>query len=230
MDVAVKNEAQILKRLKGKEGQIRTVERKPYQFVAFGEKPLTVPPIIVGTGPAGLFCGYMLAKAGYCPILLERGKEVHKRLADVERFWQDGILDPSSNVQFGEGGAGTFSDGKLTTTVKDPVGRQREVLRIFVEAGAPEDILYDAKPHIGTDILVKVVENLREQILARGGDIRFETQAESLLLEDGRAVGVVANGQPLYGGAVILAIGHSARDTFQALFLRRCPWKPKRLR
>lgn len=227
VEVSVKNEAQLLKRLKGRDGQIQAVEKRPYQFVQPGENPLTAPPIIVGTGPAGLFCGYMLAKAGYCPILLERGKEVHKRLADVERFWQDGILDPASNVQFGEGGAGTFSDGKLTTTVKDPCGRQREVLRIFVEAGAPKDILYDAKPHIGTDILVKVVEHLRGQILAWGGDIRFETQAESLLLEGGRAVGVVANGRPLYGGAVILAIGHSARDTFQTLFSQQVPMEAK---
>lgn len=227
VDVEVKNETQLLKRLKGKEGQIQAIEKKAYRFVELGDEPLTAPPIIVGTGPAGLFCGYMLARAGYRPILIERGKEVHKRLADVERFWKDGGLDPVSNVQFGEGGAGTFSDGKLTTTVKDPCGRQREVLRIFVEAGAPEDIQYDAKPHIGTDILVKVVENLRKQILAWGGEIRFETQAEALLLEEGRAVGVVANGQPLFGGAVILAIGHSARDTFQALFSQQVPMEAK---
>lgn len=227
VDVEVRNEARLLKRLNGKEGQIQTVEKKSYQFVQPGKTPLTAPPIIVGTGPAGLFCGYMLAKAGYRPVLLERGKEIHKRLADVERFWQDGILDPASNVQFGEGGAGTFSDGKLTTTVKDPCGRQREVLRIFVEAGAPEEILYDAKPHIGTDILVKVVKNLRNQILAWGGEIRFETQAESLLLEGGRTVGVVANGQPLLGGAVILAIGHSARDTFQTLLSQQVPMEAK---
>lgn len=227
VDVEVKNETQLLKRLKGKEGQIQAVEKKAYRFVELGDEPLTAPPIIVGTGPAGLFCGYMLARAGYRPILIERGKEVHKRLADVERFWKDGGLDPVSNVQFGEGGAGTFSDGKLTTTVKDPCGRQREVLRIFVEAGAPEDILYDAKPHIGTDILVKVVENLRKQILAWGGEICFETQAEALLLKEGRAVGVVANGQPLFGGAVILAIGHSARDTFQALFSQQVPMEAK---
>lgn len=227
VDVEIKNEAQLLKRLKGKEGQIQAVERKPYQFVRPGDKPLTAPPIIVGTGPAGLFCGYMLAKAGYRPILLERGKEVHKRLKDVERFWKDGVLDPASNVQFGEGGAGTFSDGKLTTTVKDPCGRQREVLRIFVEAGAPKEILYDAKPHIGTDILVKVVENLRKQILVWGGEIRFETRAEALIIEEGRIVGVSANGQSLYGGAVVLAIGHSARDTFQTLLSQQIPMEAK---
>lgn len=227
VDVETKNESQLIKRFKGKEGQIQAVSHKSYHFVEIGEKPLQAPPIIVGTGPAGLFCGYMLAKAGYRPILLERGKEVHKRLADVERFWKEGILDPSSNVQFGEGGAGTFSDGKLTTTVKDPCGRQREVLRIFVEAGAPEEILYDAKPHIGTDILIKVVENLRRQILTWGGEIRFETQAEALLIEEGCTVGVMADGKPLYGGAVILAIGHSARDTFQSLYAQTVPMEAK---
>ena len=112
VDVEVKNETQLLKRLKGKEGQIQAIEKKAYRFVELGDEPLTAPPIIVGTGPAGLFCGYMLARAGYRPILIERGKEVHKRLADVERFWKDGCLDPVSNVQFGEGGAGTFSDGR----------------------------------------------------------------------------------------------------------------------
>lgn len=227
VDVEMKDEAFLLRRLKGKEGQIQAVSSQSYRFAEIGAKPLQAPPIIVGTGPAGLFCGYMLAKAGYRPILLERGKEVHKRLADVERFWKDGIFNPSSNVQFGEGGAGTFSDGKLTTTVKDLCGRQREVLRIFVEAGAPEEILYDAKPHIGTDILIKVVENLRNQILTWGGEIRFETQAEALLIEEGRVVGVQANGQPLYGGAVVLAIGHSARDTFQSLFEQAVPMEAK---
>ncbi len=227
VDVETKNEAMLMKKFKGKEGQIQAVLNRSYHFVETGEKPLQAPPIIVGTGPAGLFCGYMLAKAGYRPILLERGKEVHKRLADVERFWKEGVLDPSSNVQFGEGGAGTFSDGKLTTTVKDFCGRQREVLRIFVEAGAPEEILYDAKPHIGTDILIKVVENLRKRILSWGGEIRFETQAEALLIEEGCAVGVMADGKPLYGQAVVLAIGHSARDTFQSLFAQAVPMEAK---
>lgn len=194
-------------------------------------------PIIVGTGPAGLFCGYMLAKAGFRPLLLERGREVHKRREDVERFWRDGVLDPGSNVQFGEGGAGTFSDGKLTTTVKDPKGRMREVLRIFVEAGAPEEILYEAKPHIGTDILIQVVENLRSQIIKWGGEVRFESQVTALLTEDDRAAeasaqsrritGVVANGEEIRGGAVVLAIGHSARDTFQMLHGLQVPMEAK---
>lgn len=202
-----------------------------------GERQPGDRPIIVGTGPAGLFCGYMLARAGYRPLLLERGKEVHKRQEDVERFWREGVLDPGSNVQFGEGGAGTFSDGKLTTTVKDPKGRMREVLRIFVEAGAPEAILYEAKPHIGTDILVRVIENLRRQIIEWGGEVRFESQVTGLLTEDRRTAGtamqdcqvagVAVNGEEIRGGAVVLAIGHSARDTFEMLHRMRIPMEAK---
>lgn len=202
-----------------------------------GELQLRDRPVIVGTGPAGLFCGYMLAKAGLRPLLLERGREVHKRREDVERFWREGVLEPDSNVQFGEGGAGTFSDGKLTTTVKDPKGRMREVLRIFVEAGAPEEILYEAKPHIGTDILIQVVENIRRRIVEWGGEVRFESQVTALLTEDDRAAeastlnrritGVVANGEEIRSGAVVLAIGHSARDTFQMLHELHVPMEAK---
>lgn len=215
VDVKVDEEQKIIKKCGQKNGQIQLVEEKAYEFP--GTLPAKVRPVIVGTGPAGLFCGYMLAKAGYRPILLERGREVHRRLADVERFWREGILDPVSNVQFGEGGAGTFSDGKLTTTVKDPKGRMREALRIFVEAGAPKEILYEAKPHLGTDILTDVVVNLRKEIEACGGEVRFESQATGLLIENGHVTGVEVNGAPLMSDAVILAIGHSARDTFQML-------------
>lgn len=248
VDVEVAEEQAVLRKLRGKNGQIQLVEEKTYRFPV-SEKPVreegrtaeeiaagkqTVPavsacerPVIVGTGPAGLFCGYMLAKAGYRPLLLERGKEVHKRHEDVERFWKDGVLDPGSNVQFGEGGAGTFSDGKLTTTVKDPKGRMREVLRIFVEAGAPGEILYEAKPHIGTDILIHVVENLHRQIIEWGGEVRFASQVTSLLTESGRVAGVVANGEEIRSGTVVLAIGHSARDTFQMLHMLRVPMEAK---
>lgn len=158
----------------------------------------------------------------------------------MERFWREGVLAPDSNVQFGEGGAGTFSDGKLTTTVKDPKGRMREVLRIFVEAGAPEEILYEAKPHIGTDILIQVVENIRRRIVAWGGEVRFESQVTALLTEDDRAAeastlnrritGVVANEEKIRSGAVVLAIGHSARDTFQMLHELHVPMEAKALR
>ena len=215
VDVKVDEEQKVLKKCGQKNGQIQLVEEKTYEFPKI--LPAESRPVIVGTGPAGLFCGYMLAKAGYRPILLERGREVHRRLADVGRFWRDGILDPVSNVQFGEGGAGTFSDGKLTTTVKDPKGRMREALRIFVEAGAPKEILYEAKPHLGTDILTDVVVNLRKEIEANGGEVRFEAQMTGLLMENGHVTGVEVNGTPLMSGAVVLAIGHSARDTFQML-------------
>ena len=210
VDVKVSDERAVFQKIRGRSGQIQLVEEKPYRFPTpkVMQKPTPVDrPVIVGTGPAGLFCGYMLAKAGFRPLLLERGREVHKRREDVERFWRDGVLDPGSNVQFGEGGAGTFSDGKLTTTVKDPKGRMQEVLRIFVEAGAPKAILYEAKPHIGTDILIKVVENLRRQIIKWGGEVRFESQVTALLTEDDRAAeasmqsrritGVVANGEEI---------------------------------
>lgn len=248
VDVKVADEQGVLRKIKGRNGQIQLVEERKYGFpmseepvldggrtdegAVLGEKTVRKisagdRPVIVGTGPAGLFCGYMLAKAGYRPLLLERGKEVHKRREDVERFWREGVLDPGSNVQFGEGGAGTFSDGKLTTTVKDPKGRMREVLRIFVEAGAPGEILYDAKPHIGTDILMRVVENLRRQITEWGGEVRFESQVTSLLTENDRVTGVKVNGETIRSGVVVLAIGHSARDTFQMLHELHIPMEAK---
>lgn len=231
VDVQVADEQAVFRKIRGKDGQIQLVEEKTYQFPVFkeqiGETAPCEKPVIVGTGPAGLFCGYMLAKAGLRPLLLERGKEVQKRREDVERFWREGVLDPGSNVQFGEGGAGTFSDGKLTTTVKDKNGRMREVLRIFVEAGAPEEILYEAKPHIGTDILMRVVENLRRQIIEWGGEVRFASQVTSLLTENGRVAGVVVNGEEMQSGTVVLAIGHSARDTFQMLHELHIPMEAK---
>lgn len=225
VDVEVAEEQKVIKKCGQKNGQIGIVTKKSYRFPE--TLPPKVRPVIVGTGPAGLFCGYMLAKAGCRPILLERGREVHKRLADVERFWLEGILDPASNVQFGEGGAGTFSDGKLTTTVKDTDGRMHEALRIFVEAGAPKEILYEAKPHLGTDILTEVVVNLRRKIEEMGGEVRFESQMTGLLSENGRITGVEINGVFLPASVVVLAIGHSARDTFQTLFDAGIPMEAK---
>ena len=130
---------------------VRYLEDRPYQFPAPGKKKLSVPPVIAGSGPAGLFCAYMLSKAGYAPVVIERGKSMKRRKEDVRRFWKEGVLDTESNVQFGEGGAGTFSDGKLNTLVKDTSGRSRKVLEIFAAHGAPDSICYEAKPHIGTD-------------------------------------------------------------------------------
>ena len=170
-------EKSILKSLKGT-SQIQCIENHPYVFPAIGTKPLEERPVIVGTGPCGLFAGYLLADAGFRPILLERGQNVDRRKKDVDLFWQTGALDPDSNVQFGEGGAGTFSDGKLNTLVKDKDGRNRKVLEIFVEAGAPKSILYDAKPHIGTDILIQVVKNMREHIISKGGEFHFSKQGD----------------------------------------------------
>ncbi len=226
VDVRVENERAVLKK-SGGGAQIQFVEKSGYVFTSTGTKRLGGRPIIVGCGPAGLFCGYMLARAGYRPLILERGREIHKRQADVERFWREGVLDPASNVQFGEGGAGAFSDGKLTTTVKDPHGRMREALRIFVEAGAPKEILYEAKPHIGTDILTEVVANLRRRITGWGAEVRFESQVTSLLVQDGQVRGVEVQGEQIKSGAVILAVGHSARDTFGMLHGLHVPMEAK---
>lgn len=173
-------------------------------------------PVIVGAGPCGLYCAYELVERGFSPIIIERGKEVEKRRKDVQDFWSRGILNPESNVQFGEGGAGTFSDGKLTSRISDP--RSAKVLEIFHSCGAPGDILYQAKPHIGTDVLRNVVRNMRERLRAKGAEFLFSTRLESLLIKEGSVKGVkLRGGTEIPASAVILAIGHSARDTFQHL-------------
>ena len=162
VDVTIRDEQKLAKKVNN--NNIMLIKEKPYEFPSPGETPLLHSPVIVGSGPAGLFCGWYLAKAGYCPIILERGEEAEKRQKTVENFWKNGVLDPESNVQFGEGGAGTFSDGKLNTLVKDPYGRNHEVLKRFVAAGAPEEIIYQQKPHLGTDVLVGIVEKMRHEI------------------------------------------------------------------
>ena len=169
-----------------KNNQVSQVKEVPYQFPSGGEEPLKHPPVIIGSGPAGLFCGLMLAQAGYHPILLERGQNVEQRQKDVEWFWNTGILNTRSNVQFGEGGAGTFSDGKLNTLVKDPLKRNQKVLEILVEHGADPEILYVNKPHIGTDVLSKVVKNIREHIIDLGGQVFFESQVTDMTIKGGR--------------------------------------------
>nr|WP_022760043.1 5-formyltetrahydrofolate cyclo-ligase [Butyrivibrio sp. AD3002] len=175
-------------------------------------------PIIIGSGPAGLFCAYELANAGYCPIVLERGMDIDKRHEAVENFWNGGKLLPKGNVQFGEGGAGTFSDGKLNTMVKDKKGLALECLSVFHEFGAKEDILFESKPHIGTDVLRKVIKNIRNEIIALGGTFYFETQVTKLVISDGKIKGVKCdNGKQFRSDIVVLAIGHSARDTFEEL-------------
>jgi uncharacterized FAD-dependent dehydrogenase len=177
-------------------------------------------PIVVGLGPAGLFAALTLAKMGLNPIALERGRPVDERARDVENFWRTGVLNPASNVQFGEGGAGAFSDGKLTTGIKDP--RCREVLEALYRAGAPEEILYSAKPHIGTDRLRNVVKNIRNEIIALGGEVRFGTTLKSIALENGMVTGAVISDETgdaqIDARDIILAVGHSARDTFEMLY------------
>ncbi len=178
-------------------------------------------PVVVGFGPAGMFCALILARAGLCPLVVERGEPVEQRQASVKAFWQTRTLNPESNVQFGEGGAGTFSDGKLNTGTKDY--RRREILRQFVLHGAPEEILYSAKPHIGTDKLCSVVRSIREEILRLGGEIRFHTKLTDILIYNGAVQGVTLterNGRQsdFETDAVVLAIGHSARDTVEMLY------------
>ncbi len=231
VDVKVKGEEKLLKsiaRNKSKASQISKVDEYKYIFPKIGKNELKNPVVIVGMGPAGLFCGYFLALHGFCPILLERGKDVDSRLKSVEQFWQGGALDPNSNVQFGEGGAGTFSDGKLNTLVKDKYGRNRAVLEVFVKFGAKEAILYDAKPHIGTDVLSRIVKSMREEIIRMGGKVCFESQVTDVLVEQGQVKGVVVNNQETIAcEQLVLAIGHSARDTFSLLYEKKLPMEQK---
>lgn len=176
-------------------------------------------PVVCGSGPAGMFCAYFLSLAGFNPIVIERGMPVEKRAQIVEHFWNTGELDPETNVQFGEGGAGTFSDGKLNTMVKDTYGRIRRVLKIFVQFGAPEEILYQNKPHIGTDCLRNVVAAMRAEIQRLGGEFLFQTRLDDIAVENGKLSGILCNKKQWYNtSTLILAIGHSARDTFQMLY------------
>ena len=210
VDVKIKDEQKLLKKVNS--NNVMLIEEKTYEFPSPGETPLLHSPVIVGSGPAGLFCGWYLAKAGYCPIILERGEEADKRQKTVENFWKNGILDPESNVQFGEGGAGTFSDGKLNTLVKDPYGRNHEVLKRFVEAGAPNEILYQQKPHLGTDVLIGIVQKMRQDIEDMGGHFRFRSKVTDLHFTNGSLTEIEINGQEKIPAQVcVLAVGHSAR-------------------
>jgi uncharacterized FAD-dependent dehydrogenase len=237
LDVKVNQENQIRKKMKDK---VQKTEDYTYQIPGSGNLPLFHRPVIVGSGPAGLFCAYLLAKSGYRPLILERGGSVDERAEDVAEFWESGRLNLSSNVQFGEGGAGTFSDGKLNTLVKDRNGRSRFVLEAFVAHGAPSEILYQQKPHIGTDILIDVVRNMRENIQRWGGEFRFHSQVTDVeLIEDKRLEeGMSETGMKLKQVTVndketlitdlcVFAIGHSARDTFQMLLNRQIPMQAK---
>lgn len=216
-----------------KSGHIKSAEAvrlQEYQFPYRAEQAAQ-RPVVVGMGPAGLFCALVLARAGYRPILLERGKCVEERTADVEQFWQGQPLDPESNVQFGEGGAGTFSDGKLNTLVKGSRDIHRFVLEEFVRFGANPDILYSGKPHVGTDVLRTVVKNMREEIIAQGGEVHFQSRVDALLYEEQQLTGVryTERGEQktLACAYLCLAIGHSARDTFQTLYQQQIRMEPK---
>lgn len=221
VDITVDNEKVILSRYKGKD--VAIVSKDKYEEVLIGNSPLNSRPVIIGMGPCGLFAGLLLAYRGYKPLLLEQGEDIDSRTSKVKKFWQKGILDTKSNVQFGEGGAGTFSDGKLTTLIKDK--RCRWVLEEMVKVGADEEILYSFKPHVGTDRLRLVVKALRQKIIDLGGEVRFNSRVSDIFVERskefplGELTGILVNEQEkIAGEALIVALGHSARDTFQMLF------------
>lgn len=220
VDVDVTNEKAILSRL-ADDPHITLTPDSSYRFVTHAPKDLAQRPIIIGTGPCGLFAGLILAQMGFRPIILERGKEVRERTKDTFGLWRKGVFNPESNVQFGEGGAGTFSDGKLYTQIKDPNHYGRKVLNELVKAGAPDEILHVSKPHIGTFKLVTVVEQIRATIESLGGEIRFQSRVDDIIIDNGQVCGVVlANGETIQSNHVVLAVGHSARDTFKMLYDR----------
>ena len=217
VDVALDNEADLLARLAG-DRHLQPTPDMRYHFVGHAPVPLATRPIVVGFGPAGIFAALVLAQSGFRPIVLERGKAVRERTQDTWGLWRKKLLNPESNVQFGEGGAGTFSDGKLYSQIKDPQHYGRKVLEEFVKAGAPAEILYVSKPHIGTFRLVGMVEQMRQQIEQLGGEVRFQQRVNGVHIEQGRVRGVtLASGEELRAEQVILALGHSARDTFEVL-------------
>lgn len=220
LDVELENEAAVLACFRD-DPHISLTPDTHYQYVAHAPKDLDSRPVVIGFGPCGLFAGLLLAEMGFRPIILERGKPVRERTKDTFGLWRRREFNPESNVQFGEGGAGTFSDGKLHTQIKDPHHYGRKVLTEFVKAGAPSEILYVSKPHIGTFRLVSMIEEMRGTIEALGGEIRFESRVEDIAIEDGAVCGVMlANGETIKTGHVVIAVGHSARDTFKMLYER----------
>ncbi|MCZ4293089.1 NAD(P)/FAD-dependent oxidoreductase [Vibrio sinaloensis] len=217
LDVVVENEAALLEQFVS-DPHVKQTPDMEYKFVAQAPKNLTERPVVIGFGPCGLFAGLVLAQMGFNPIIVERGKEVRERTKDTFGFWRKRTLNTESNVQFGEGGAGTFSDGKLYSQVKDPNFYGRKVITEFVEAGAPEEILYVSKPHIGTFKLVTMIEKMRAKIIELGGEIRFSTRVDDIHMDGEQITGLtLSNGEQIHSRYVVLAVGHSARDTFEML-------------
>ncbi|MFZ2269679.1 MAG: NAD(P)/FAD-dependent oxidoreductase [Azonexus sp.] len=230
LDVELRDEAAVVERLKAANNaaHLAPTPDTTYKLVTRAPENLTQRPVIVGTGPCGLLAGLVLAQMGFKPIILERGKAVRERTKDTWGLWRDNKLNPESNVQFGEGGAGTFSDGKLYSQIKDPQFHGRKVLEEFIKAGAPEEIIYVSKPHIGTFRLVKMVENMRATITGLGGEIRFGAKVEKIDIDNGQVTGVeLASGEKIASRHVVLAIGHSARDTFEMLYAQGVHIEPK---
>lgn len=214
VDIKVDNEEKILS--KNLHDILRTPNEE-YKFEVTGTKKIKNRIAIIGSGPAGLFCAYMLALNNYKPLIIERGEKVEDRVKTVEEFFKTGKLNENSNVQFGEGGAGTFSDGKLNTLVKDPIFRNKKVLEIFHKFGAKEEILYDNKPHIGTDKLIEIVKNIREDIIKHGGEFKYNSTFNDLEIEDNKIKKIKINDEWIDIDVLVLAIGHSSRDTFYLL-------------
>ena len=212
-DIDVDNEDKVLK-----EKNVVRTPNEEYAFPSLGKEELKNRPVVVGSGPAGLFLGYFLSKYDYKPIIIERGERIEDRVKTINKFWEDNKLNENSNPIFGEGGAGTFSDGKLNTLVKDKCNRIREVFKIFVEAGAPEEIMYVNKPHIGTDVLRNVVINLRNKIISYGGEFRYNTCLTNIVIKDNYLEKIIVNdNEEIITNNLFLAIGHSARDTYYML-------------
>lgn len=227
VDIDVKKEKHLLKKHQSNKDIFLTPEEK-YVYPKIGNKKLKHRPIIVGSGPAGLFCAYLLAELGYRPIIIERGEKIEERVKSVENFWKTGVLNKNSNVQFGEGGAGTFSDGKLNTLVKDKSFRMKKVFEIFVESGADKDILYTNNPHIGTDVLRKVIINLRKKIIDFGGEFRYKTTLTNINMKENKMTSIEINHKEIINTDIlVLAIGHSARDTFEMLDKKAFSLEPK---
>lgn len=223
IDVDVLHENKIIKT-----NDIFQTPIEEYKFQITGTEIMTDRPIVVGSGPAGLFAAYILAENGFKPIIIERGEKIEDRTKTVEKFWLTGQLNTESNVQFGEGGAGTFSDGKLNTLVKDKNFRMKKVFETFVENGAPNEILYINKPHIGTDILSNVVKNIRNKIIQMGGEIKYNTKLTNLIIQDNQLKAIeINNNEIITCSNLVLAIGHSARDTFEMLYNHKLEMEAK---